>query len=169
MIKILWNKDYKDLLDQIEQAEKSTIRENREKNDIRKELERLKIDYSSMKQIKDKHIKELEKKIENDSITIQNNKAVIDELEKYQHKITGQQGGYTKEINKLKKQVDLKSRVIEEYKKAIAESEQKNELQAQKIKELLSKAEHETIEYENDGLPKQSKESLKNLRKKRRK
>ncbi len=47
-MKILLNKDYKDLLDQIRQGEKGTIRENREKNEIKRELDKLKEDYVVM-------------------------------------------------------------------------------------------------------------------------
>lgn len=74
-----------------------------------------------------------------------------------------------KEKEKLLDIIDAKERVIEEYKNALENAENKNQLQAAKINELTKKVNHETIEYENDGLSKQTKQSLTAKRKIRRK
>ena len=78
-------------------------------------------------------------------------------------------GGLTKENHKLRSQLDAKIQIIKEYEKAIENLENKNQVQLEKIKELSQKVEHETIEYENDGLPKQTKQVLTVKRKNRRK
>lgn len=76
---------------------------------------------------------------------------------------------HKKEIKELLDKVDAKERVIQEYQRALEDSERKNQIQAEKFKELSKKVEHETIEYENDGLPKTTKQSLRAKRKMRRK
>lgn len=156
-MKILLNRDYQDLLDQIEQGEKGTLRENREKNVIKKELDKLKEDYVVMQKIKDKEIERLQKKIESDSLIRLEDKKLIVELKKYKKHVDGQKGGYTKEINKLNDKLDAKDRVIDEYKKAIEELEKKNQLQADKIQSLTKKTNHSIEEYKNNGLRKNMK------------
>lgn len=160
-MKILLNKDYKDLLDQIKQGEKGTIRENREKNEIKRELNKLKEDYVVMQKIKDKEINRLQKKIESDSLIQLEDKKSIAELKEYKQKNDGQKGDYIKEINKLRAKLDAKERVIEEYEKALHDSEEKNQNQLNTIKELTKKIEHKSIEYKNNGLSKQTKKAFK--------
>jgi len=160
-MKILLNRDYKDLLDQIMQGEKGTIRENREKNEIKRELDKLKEDYVVMQKIKDKEINRLQKKIESDSLIQLEDKKSIAELKEYNQKTDGQKGGYIKEINKLIAKLNAKDRVIEEYEKALHDSEQKNQNQLNTIKELTKKIEHKSIEYKNNGLSKQTKKAFK--------
>lgn len=160
-MKILLNRDYKDLLDQIMQGEKGTIRENREKNEIKRELDKLKEDYVVMQKIKDKEINRLQKKIESDSLIQLEDKKSIAELKEYKQKTDGQKGGYIKEINKLIAKLNAKDRVIEEYEKALHDSEQKNQNQLNTIKELTKKIEHKSIEYKNNGLSKQTKKAFK--------
>ena len=63
-------------------------------------------------------------------------------------------------VDLLKNQLDAKERVIEEYKIALIESEKRNSNQANKIKELTSKIEHNSIEYKNNGLSKQTKSAF---------
>lgn len=159
-MKILLNRDYKDLLDQIKQGEKGTIRENREKNEIKRELDKLKEDYVVMQKIKDKEINRLQKKIESDSLIQLEDKKSIAELKEYKQKNDGQKGGYIKEINKLRAKLDAKDRVIEEYEKALHDSEEKNQNQLNTIKDLTKKIEHKSIEYKNNGLSKQTKKSF---------
>ena len=91
-MKILLNRDYKDLLDQIRQGEKGTIRENREKNEIKRELDKLKEDYVVMQKIKDKEINRLQKKIESDSLIQLEDKKSIAELKEYKQKNDDQKG-----------------------------------------------------------------------------
>lgn len=160
-MKILLNRDYKDLLDQIMQGEKGTIRENREKNEIKRELDKLKEDYVVMQKIKDKEINRLQKKIESDSLIQLEDKKSIAELKEYKQKTDGQKVGYIKEINKLIAKLNAKDRVIEEYEKALHDSEQKNQNQLNTIKELTKKIEHKSIEYKNNGLSKQTKKAFK--------
>lgn len=160
-MKILLNKDYKDLLDQIKQGEKGTIRENREKNEIKRELNKLKEDYVVMQKIKDKEINRLQKKIESDSLIQLEDKKSIAELKEYKQKNDGQKGDYIKEINKLRAKLDAKDRVIEEYEKALHDSEEKNQNQLNTIKDLTKKIEHKSIEYKNNGLSKQTKKAFK--------
>lgn len=160
-MKILLNKDYKDLLDQIRQGEKGTIRENREKNEIKRELDKLKEDYVVMQKIKDKEINRLQKKIESDSLIQLEDKKLIAELKEYKQKNDGQKGGLTKENHKLRAKLDAKDRVIEEYQKALYQAEEKNQNQLNTIKELTKKIDHKSIEYKNNGLPKQSKKAFK--------
>lgn len=160
-MKILLNRDYKDLLDQIMQGEKGTIRENREKNEIKRELDKLKEDYVVMQKIKDKEINRLQKKIESDSLIQLEDKKSIAELKEYKQKTDGQKGGYIKEINKLIAKLNAKDRVIEEYEKVLHDSEQKNQNQLNTIKELTKKIEHKSIEYKNNGLSKQTKKAFK--------
>ncbi len=160
-MKILLNRDYKDLLDQIRQGEKGTIRENREKNEIKRELDKLKEDYVVMQKIKDKEINRLQKKIESDSLIQLEDKKSIAELKEYKQKNDDQKGGYIKEINKLRAKLDAKDRVIEEYEKALYQAEEKNQNQLNTIKELTKKIEHKSIEYKNNGLSKQTKKAFK--------
>lgn len=160
-MKILLNRDYKDLLDQIRQGEKGTIRENREKNEIKRELDKLKEDYVVMQKIKDKEINRLQKKIESDSLIQLEDKKSIAELKEYKQKNDGQKDGYIKEINKLRAKLDAKDRVIEEYEKALYQAEEKNQNQLNTIKELTKKIEHKSIEYKNNGLSKQTKKAFK--------
>lgn len=160
-MKILLNRDYKDLLDQIRQGEKGTIRENREKNEIKRELDKLKEDYVVMQKIKDKEINRLQKKIESDSLIQLEDKKSIAELKEYKQKNDGQKGDYIKEINKLRAKLDAKDRVIEEYEKALYQAEEKNQNQLNTIKELTKKIEHKSIEYKNNGLSKQTKKAFK--------
>lgn len=160
-MKILLNRDYKDLLDQIRQGEKGTIRENREKNKIKRELDKLKEDYVVMQKIKDKEINRLQKKIESDSLIQLEDKKSIAELKEYKQKNDDQKGGYIKEINKLRAKLDAKDRVIEEYEKALYQAEEKNQNQLNTIKELTKKIEHKSIEYKNNGLSKQTKKAFK--------
>ena len=160
-MKILLNRDYKDLLDQIMQGEKGTIRENREKNEIKRELDKLKEDYVVMQKIKDKEINRLQKKIESDSLIQLEDKKLIAELKEYKQKNDGQKGGLTKENHKLRAKLDAKDRVIEEYQKALYQAEEKNQNQLNTIKELTKKIDHKSIEYKNNRLPKQSKKAFK--------
>lgn len=170
-MKILLNRDYQNLLDQIEQGEKGTLRENREKNTIKKELDKLKEDYVAMQKIKDKEIERLQKEISN--VKDENNKIAnnlikysdansklevqIIELKNKNSKMSVSKGGLTKQNNKLKNKLDAKDRVIEEYKKALEESEKKNQLQADKIQSLTKKTSHSIEEYKNNGLRKNMK------------
>lgn len=160
-MKILLNRDYKDLLDQIRQGEKGTIRENREKNEIKRELNEVRADYVFMQKTKDNEIKRLQKKIEDDSLIIIENKKIIDELQKYKKETDGQKGGYLKIINDLNNKLDAKNRVIEEYERALKDSEEKNQNQLNVIKDLTKKIEHKSIEYKNNGLSKQTKNAFK--------
>lgn len=160
MIKIILKSTYDDMNNQIRQGEKGTLRENREKNEIKRELDKLKEDYVVLQKIKAKEINRLQKKIESDSLIQLEDKKLIAELKEYRQKNDGQKGGYIKEINKLRAKLDAKDRVIEEYEKALRDSEEKNQNQLNTIKELTKKIEHKSIEYKNNGLSKQTKKSI---------
>lgn len=152
--------EYDDLNRQIKEAENGTRRENKEKIEIRKSYDSYKETTSNLIQKKDLEINTLKK--ENKL-----QKQVIDEFpSKLKRTLDAQKGGHTKELNKWKKKCDAKDKVIEEYKLALQKSEKKNDIQAAKIRELSAKQEHTAEEYQNDGLPKQSKAALKNKRKK---
>ena len=64
-------------------------------------------------------------------------------------------------LNSLNEVYNSSQNLIDDLTVKIAKLENQNQIQAQKIKELASKTEHEVIEYENDGLPKQTKENFK--------
>lgn len=77
-------------------------------------------------------------------------------------------------IKKLKKQIKVltklkiqneeslnaKDLVIAEDRKLIEELQEKNKVQASKIKEFSKEVEHNSLEYQEDGLPKPTKEVL---------
>lgn len=93
--------------------------------------------------------------------TIKEQRILINKLKKENSKISASKGGYVKENNKLRAKLDAKDRVIEEYQKALYQAEEKNQNQLNTIKELTKKIDHKSIEYKNNGLPKQSKKAFK--------
>lgn len=196
MIKIILKSTYDDMKNQIAQGEAGTLRENREKNKIKKEFDIFREEHQSEIGIKNNEIRRLEKRIETlinensqknealektinekeelllivDSLKKLNRSylATREKLSKHLQKIKKESKENEKLVQKLQNSVDAKERVIVEYEKAIEDLESKNQIQSEKIQELSKKIEHETIEYENDGLPKQTKQSLKSKRKIRR-
>ena len=193
MIKIVNKNKYLDLIKKQEQLQSCNInlaKDNGEKqkalNAANEKIQRMEIDNAALKDIQlidENNIKDLENKImeknqlienlikekETKSIIIADKDKKIDQLKSSNNNLKGAKGGLVAKNNNLRDKLDAKERVIEEYKKAIEELEKKNEIQAEKIKELSKKVKHEIIEYENDGLPKTTKESLKSKRKIRRK
>lgn len=193
MIKIVNKNQYLDLIktkEKLENCNKNLAKENGEKqkelNAANEKIQRMEIDNAALKDIQlidETNIKKLEKDIteknqlienlmkekEAKSIIIASKDKKIEELKSSNNNLKGAKGGLVAKNNNLRDKLDAKERVIEEYKKAIEELEKKNEIQAEKIKELSKKVKHEIIEYENDGLPKTTKESLKSKRKIRRK
>lgn len=88
-------------------------------------------------------------------------KSINQNLKSDKQKLSSEKGGLTKENNKLRAKLDAKERVIEEYEKALHDSEEKNQNQLNTIKELTKKIEHKSIEYKNNGLSKQTKKAFK--------
>ena len=154
---IITRNTYEDLLDQIEQGEKGTSRENREKNEIKKSYFKLKDQFNKFECISNKEIDKLNQKIEELTKELSNKNQTLEyfikeketlsikvvELEGYKKRVDGQKGGYTKEINKLK--------II------IEELENKNKVQAKKIQEFTKSKQHTIEEYKNNGLRKNMK------------
>jgi len=134
-------------------------------DDLKSQQNGLEIDNAAFKTISKMQEDEISKLKLNNQETETNNKQLKDKI----HRLSSEKGGYIKENNKLRAKLDAKDRVIEEYEKAIENLENKNQIQLEKIKELSQKVEHETIEYENDGLPRQTKQVLTVKRKNRRK
>lgn len=152
---------YIDMQEQIKQAEDGTMAQCNLRNKMEKDFKEYKESQKEIIKFKDKKISDLESKI----------KEYEEELNtKVPKKITrtlnAQKGGYTKEINKLTRKIDAKERVIEEYKIALEKAEKKNDLQAAKIRELTSNQKHSIEEYQQDGLPQQTKKTLKNIKRK---
>lgn len=155
----------------------------KENNSLREELkqancsiEKLEIDNASLRDIQlinETEINEKNRQIEDfsnkKSKTIVKLEKELSKIREENIKLGTAKGGLTKENNKLKTLLNAKIYVIKEYEKAIENLENKNQVQSEKIKELSQKVEHETIEYENDGLPKQTKQVLTAKRKNRRK
>ena len=147
---IITRNTYDDLLDQIVQGEKGTARENREKNEIFKQYRQLKKDFDEFEVNSNKEIKKLNQKIEELTKELSEKNQSLEEVitikEKCQiklHELQGAKGGYTKEINKLKKQLE--------------ECENKNKVQAEKIQELTKTKTHTIEEYKHNGLRKNMK------------
>lgn len=143
---------------QIEKLEKTIMEGNQSLEDTFKEKEELLIEKDKLKKQLwsistnrdkiSKHLKEKNNKIKESEREIKKlNKSVNDFVNQLN------------DLNKLNQELDVIN----------TDLEKKNEIQANKIKELTSRIEHAMIEYEEDGLPKQSKESLNKLRKRRRK
>ena len=175
MIKIISKKQYDALLDEIknddqcyEDLVRSSCKTIKQKD---LEIQNIKSERDKLIKIKDKSIKELENTIKNKNTQIEELTLKVNDINKLETKLEklkksnikngSAKGGLIKEINKLKSQLDAKERVIEEYKIALIESEKRNSNQANKIKELTSKIEHNSIEYKNDGLSKQTKSAFK--------
>lgn len=190
MIKIVKKTNYKKIVDELENLRicnkelakvngtRKTENDNlklqfdkseKENNSLREELkqancsiEKLEIDNASLRDIQlinETEINEKNRQIED--FSNKKSKTIV-KLEKELSKIR-------EENHKLRSQLDAKIQIIKEYEKAIENLENKNQVQLEKIKELSQKVEHETIEYENDGLPKQTKQVLTVKRKNRRK
>lgn len=163
-MKILTNRNFKILTDTLS-VFKNKIKELSDEAEIKDaKIESMQKTYISMQKIKDREITRLQNEISNAK---ENNNKIIEleakivKLKKENSKISTSKGGLTKENNKLRTKLDAKDRVIEEYKIALIESEKRNSNQANKIKELTSKIEHNSIEYKNDGLSKQTKSAFK--------
>lgn len=131
-MKILTNRNFKVLTDTLS-VFKNKIKELSDEAEIKDaKIESMQKTYISMQKVKDREITRLQNEISN-----------------------------TKENNKLRKKLDAKDRVIEEYQKALYQAEEKNQNQLNTIKELTKKIDHKSIEYKNNGLPKQSKKAFK--------
>lgn len=155
----------------------------KENNSLREELkqancsiEKLEIDNASLRDIQlinETEINEKNRQIEDfsnkKSKTIVKLEKELSKIREENIKLGTAKGGLTKENHKLRSQLDAKIQIIKEYEKAIENLENKNQIQLEKIKELSQKVEHETIEYKNNGLPKQTKQVLTVKRKNRRK
>lgn len=190
MIKIVSKDKYNKLTDSIKQLKtcnKEMAKENGEKrkelNVANEKIQRMEIDNAALKDIQlidEQEIKNKEEKIEELSKELSDRnqsleKAIkekeilsirVSELKKYKKEIDGQKGGYLKIINDLNNKLDAKERVIEEYERALKDSEEKNQNQLNVIKDLTKKIEHKSIEYKNNGLSKQTKKAFKKGNKK---
>lgn len=156
-MKIISNATYKDLHNQITNAENACTREIYKKNKIAKEKAELKIMYDNLK--KESTV------ITNNLLTISTkNEKLILQLSKSEEKarkFMGQTGGLQKEINKLKNIINAKDNIIQEYKIAINDLKMLNENQKNKIIELLKNVKHSKIEYKNNGLSKHTRKAIK--------
>ncbi len=163
-MKILTNRNFKVLTDTLS-VFKNKIKELSDEAEIKDaKIESMQKTYISMQKVKDREITRLQNEISNAK---ENNNKIIEleakivKLKKENSKISASKGGLTKENNKLRKKLDAKDRVIEEYQKALYQAEEKNQNQLNTIKELTKKIDHKSIEYKNNGLPKQSKKAFK--------
>ena len=163
-MKILTNRNFKILTDTLS-VFKNKIKELSDEAEIKDaKIESMQKTYISMQKVKDREITRLQNEISNAK---ENNNKIIEleakivKLKKENSKISASKGGLTKENNKLRKKLDAKDRVIEEYQKALYQAEEKNQNQLNTIKELTKKIDHKSIEYKNNGLPKQSKKAFK--------
>ena len=156
-MKILTNRNFKILTDTLS-VFKNKIKELSDEAEIKDAK------IESMQKVKDREITRLQNEISNAK---ENNNKIIEleakivKLKKENSKISASKGGLTKENNKLRTKLDAKDRVIEEYQKALYQAEEKNQNQLNTIKELTKKIDHKSIEYKNNGLPKQSKKAFK--------
>ncbi len=163
-MKILTNRNFKILTDTLS-VFKNKIKELSDEAEIKDaKIESMQKTYISMQKVKDREITRLQNEISNAK---ENNNKIIEleakivKLKKENSKISASKGGLTKENNKLRTKLDAKDRVINEYEKALRDLEEKNQNQLNTIKELTKKIEHKSIEYKNNGLPKQSKKAFK--------
>ena len=163
-MKILTNRNFKILTDTLS-VFKNKIKELSDEAEIKDaKIESMQKTYISMQKVKDREITRLQNDISNAK---ENNNKIIEleakivKLKKENSKISASKGGLTKENNKLSTKLDAKDRVIEEYQKALYQAEEKNQNQLNTIKELTKKIDHKSIEYKNNGLPKQSKKAFK--------
>jgi kinesin family protein 20/centromeric protein E len=163
-MKILTNRNFKILTDTLS-VFKNKIKELSDEAEIKDaKIESMQKTYISMQKVKDREITRLQNEISNAK---ENNNKIIEleakivKLKKENSKISASKGGLTKENNKLRTKLDAKDRVIEEYQKALYQAEEKNQNQLNTIKELTKKIDHKSIEYKNNGLPKQSKKAFK--------
>nr|DAV26513.1 MAG TPA: hypothetical protein [Caudoviricetes sp.] len=163
-MKILTNRNFKILTDTLS-VFKNKIKELSDEAEIKDaKIESMQKTYISMQKVKDREITRLQNEISNAK---ENNNKIIEleakivKLKKENSKIGASKGGLMKENNKLRAKLDAKDRVIEEYEKALRDLEEKNQNQLNTIKELTKKIDHKSIEYKNNGLPKQSKKAFK--------
>lgn len=163
-MKILTNRNFKILTDTLS-VFKNKIKELSDEAEIKDaKIESMQKTYISMQKVKDREITRLQNEISNAK---ENNNKIIEleakivKLKKENSKISASKGGLAKENNKLRTKLDAKDRVIEEYQKALYQAEEKNQNQLNTIKELTKKIDHKSIEYKNNGLPKQSKKAFK--------
>ena len=163
-MKILTNRNFKILTDTLS-VFKNKIKELSDEAEIKDaKIESMQKTYISMQKVKDREITRLQNEISNAK---ENNNKIIEleakivKLKKENSKISASKGGLMKENNKLRAKLDAKDRVIEEYEKALYQAEEKNQNQLNTIKELTKKIDHKSIEYKNNGLPKQSKKAFK--------
>lgn len=140
----------KDRLDLASKVDTVNLDIKKLKEDNLKQIDKLKFE-------RDKAQKETSELLNNYEKTKLNIKAEADK------KIAAAKGGFTKEINKLKIQNKEKDEQIQEQAKKIKELEERNHNQETKIIELKESHKHISEEYQNDGLPKQTKKALKNV------
>lgn len=157
MIKIVNKEQYNHILKQNNQlslANKNLASVNgktqKELENYKTKTQELEIDNAGLKDIINMQEKEISKL-----------KSINQKLKSDKQKLSSEKGGLTKENNKLRAKLDAKDRVIEEYEKALYQAEEKNQNQLNTIKELTKKIDHKSIEYKNNGLPKQSKKAFK--------
>lgn len=157
MIKIVNKEKYNHILNQKNQlalANKNLASVNgktqKELENYKNKTQELEIDNAGLKDIINMQEKEISKL-----------KSINQNLKSDKQKLSSEKGGLTKENNKLRAKLDAKERVIEEYEKALHDSEEKNQNQLNTIKELTKKIEHKSIEYKNNGLSKQTKKAFK--------
>lgn len=157
MIKIVNKEKYNHILKQNNQlalANKNLASVNgktqKELENYKNKTQELEIDNAGLKDIINMQEKEISKL-----------KSINQNLKSDKQKLSSEKGGLTKENNKLRAKLDAKERVIEEYEKALHDSEEKNQNQLNTIKDLTKKIEHKSIEYKNNGLSKQPKKAFK--------
>lgn len=132
-MKVLFQKDYKDLLRQIESAESLANEKQKEVAKKNKELCEKSAEIERLQKTLEKSDKELSF-VKEELVKMTEEKNVIDEvaskeikgLKKKNRAINGSKGGYTAKINKLKKELEEEkaknkhqNEIIENYKKEL--------------------------------------------------
>lgn len=155
------------LKDEITQAEYQANRSNTEKNEAVGERDKLKKEIESINETHTKEIKKLENELssknesleislksnETNSLKIANLNEEIIILQRKNKNINQDKEELVEENNNLKSKLEEATQIIVDLKN-------KNSVQASKIKEFSKKSKHLPLEYKEDGLPKQTKETL---------
>ena len=150
--------------------------------DIAKEKDVIISEKDGIIKIKDKEIRKLQEEVskyQRDGLDLAAKLSTVkleleENIKSVDKKIATAKGGYTKEINKQKAIITAQEETIKTYTQKLEESdkkrkelEEKNKNQEEQISKLLSEKKHIPLEYINDGLPKQSKQALSNVIKKK--
>lgn len=160
-MKILTNKQYKNLTDETEQlklANKNLATENGKKT---KEFNSFRKGQEVLLEFKDLEIQKVQSIIEEKDCIIKKLEQEVEQFNQFLNEREIRINSLNDTIKKQNNKIDAQQQVIKEYEMAIDKLESQNKIQVDKIKELSSQVPHSKIEYANNGLPKQTKEKLK--------